>query len=113
MTAPASHFEITDLLHGSCGDCRKCAEDATVNASVSGSVGATSSVERRDPSTDRLVVEHRATVRRVPEARVIVLHDPQTLALDEIKALLLDERTYIFRSELTLVLRRYDLIKES
>jgi hypothetical protein len=114
MTAPASHFEITDLLHGSCGDCRKCAEDAAVNASVSGSVGATSSVERRDPSTDRLVVEHRATVRRVPEARVIVLHDPQTLALDDIRELLSHVgRTYVFNSELVDILRRFDLIKES
>lgn len=88
MTAPASHFEITDLLHGSCGDCRKCAEDATIYASAQGTTGGTSSVERRDPSNDRLVAEHRATVRRIPEDRIVIMHDPKDSALNAFRELI-------------------------
>lgn len=113
MTAPASHFEITDLLHGSCKECHELAESAAIHASATGSTGG--SFEKVRGLSDPLApdeVQHSAKVRRIPEARVIVLHDPQTLALDEIRALLAD-RNGGMATDLRAILRSYDLIKEA
>ena len=71
MSAPDTYFEVTDLLHGSCRDCDNCAQDAAVNASVTGSTGATSSIEAPLTSETPGAVLHSATVRRLVRAVVI------------------------------------------
>lgn len=54
-------FDVTATLHRDCSDCDEQAFDAAVMARVTGSVGATSKVERDG------IVTHSATVARKPK----------------------------------------------
>jgi len=91
MTAPASHFEIIVTTHPDCSVCLQFANDAAVMASATGSTGATYGTEKSLVAPPPGFVAHSATVRRIREENMVILHDPQHAVVEDlIKSLTID-----------------------